>query len=231
MTKTTSQQGVSAVPTTEGPAWDTFQSLLARAKHPSKKAHLRHVWDALEVLRGQRPKVFTVAAVCRQLAESKHPLAQSTVRNQQGADYRTLISAYASQCASARNSMADDADAMLDGITDAHIAVRIKQLQAERNAFKRQVDIMHARFQELATMAPAASPAPHGPPARATLTAGSSGFAARDVAAVRRFLDTGIADLGWRIDEPSGAVLDKHGSEVAGPGFVSALRRIVGSET
>lgn len=228
MTQKTSPLVVAVAPTTEGPARETLQSLLGRARHPSKKAHLQHIWDALELLRGQKQKAFTVAAVCRQLDESGHPLAQSTVRNQQGVDYRTLISAYAAQFASHRGSRTDDADTLLDGVTDAHIAVRIKQLQAERNSLKRQVEILRSRFQELTTMAPAATPSPAGPPTRPALPPGPTGLAARDVAAVRRFLDDGIADLGWSIDEASGAVLDRSGSEVAGPGFVTILRQISG---
>ncbi|HEY5492506.1 MAG TPA: hypothetical protein VIK25_15040, partial [Gemmatimonadaceae bacterium] len=99
---------------------------------------------------------------------------------------------------------------------------------AERNGLKRQVGILQSRFQMLTTMAPAVDLSPAAPPARPALPPGPAGFATRDVGAVRRFLDDGIAGLGWHIDEASGAVLDKRGSEVAGPGFVSALRQVAG---
>jgi hypothetical protein len=212
-----------------GEAGELYRAVWAQAKHPSKRRNLEHVWSVLQALKKRKAKKFTVAVVLVALQEAKVRLAESSIRNkQQGRDYRALINAYDAQFGTQDGAGADDSDAFVHGIEDQRAALRIKQLLAQTKALITRNDFLHAEFRRLTAEISASSPAAKNVSTAPAISLLNSGFAKRDVEAVRQFLD-GAEGRGWRIDEPTGAVLDRQGSEVAAPGFVFALRQIIAS--
>jgi hypothetical protein len=211
-----------------GEAGELYRALWAQAKHPSKRRNLEHVWSVLQTLKKKKAKRFTIAVVLVALHEARVRLAESSIRNKQGRDYQALINAYDAQFGTQDSAGVDDSDAFVHGIEDQRVALRIKQLLAQTKALITRNDFLHAEFRRLTAEVSASSPAAKNVSASPAIPLLSSGFAKRDVEAVRQFLDS-VEGRGWRIDEPTGALLDRRGAEVAAPGFVFALRQIAGA--
>lgn len=211
-----------------GEAGDLYRSLWALAKHPSKRRNLEHIWSALQTLKKKKTKQFTVAVVLVALREVKVRIAESSIRNKQGKDYQALIAAYDAQFGTQDGAASDDSDAFVHGIEDQRVALRVRQLMVENKSLKFRNDILHADFHRLTAEISASSPSTKTVSASPGLPMLPSGFEKRHVEAVRKFLQD-IDGRGWHIDEPTGAVLDRKGTEIAGPGFVFVLRQILGS--
>lgn len=209
-----------------GEAGEIYRALWAQTKHPSKRRNLAHIWSALQTLTKKKTKQFTVAVVLVALHEAKVRIAESSIRNKQGKDYQALIAAYDAQFGT-QDAAAPDSDAFVHGIEDQRVALRVRQLMVENKSLKFRNDILHADFQRLTAEISASSPATKSASVSPALPLLDSGVAPRGVEAVRKFLD-GVEERGWHIDEPTGALLDRRMAEIAGPGFVFALRQIVG---
>ena len=199
--------------------------LLDRTTSRRKRETLVRIWSALEAIRtggdrSTRPQKYTVAAVRRRLAAAGTPIGESTILNRgQGDDYRALIRAYEDEYGSTRSDVTGD-DTLALEIADPRLQARIRLVLQQNRALQHRVDILHRDYNRLvADAARGATPASQTtPPPAADITP-------REIRAVRRFLER-IADHRWQVDEPTGAILDRRGDEIAEPGFVFALRRI-----
>lgn len=213
-----------------GTAGELYRALWAQSKHPSKRRNLEHVWSALQTLKRKKAKRFTVSGVLVALHDANVRLAESSVRNKQGRDYRALIDAYDEQFGTHTDAAIDDSDAFVHGIEDQRVAVRIRQLLAQNKALITRNDFLHAEFRRVTAEFNPSNPGPKSVSAPHGLPMLPSGFEKLHVESVRKFLQD-FEGRGWHIDEPTGAVLDRKGMEIAGPGFAFVLRQIIGNRT
>jgi hypothetical protein len=110
------------------------------------------------------------------------------------------------------------------------MAVRFKQLLAQNKALTTRNDLLHREFQQLPAATSASGPATRSTSTAPAVPALAAGFPKRNVDAARQFLES-VAVLGWHVHEETGALLDRRDSEMAAPGFVFALRQIVGQSS
>ena len=222
----TSLTHTNSVPATSTTAATLYAALRDQARNSVKRQNLERIWNALEALRAEagkrkRPGHYTPAAVMRWLEEAGTPIGESTIRNPgQGDDYRALIKTYQAQYAEQPSSVEDD-DLSLS-ISDQRLAARVRVLQRQNRALKERNDILHTQYQRLVSEgAPPALPAP-------VTAAPRPPVSSRETTAVRQFLERAHLHC-WSIDEATGAILDHREDEIAPPGFVQALRRIIES--
>lgn len=199
-------------------------ALVAACTDPRKAKSIKRVWAALEVMRQAGARDFRPPAVARELGEEGPAL--STIRNKGGEPYQELIAAYAEEIAPAKRSTVAGADDDLPlAIDDLVLSARVAAVLAQNRALKRRNDLLHEQFTRLtadtaATTLTASAPAAISAPLPITPDM---------VRAVRTFV-RGVPAFGWSIDEDSGAILDRHGSEIAPPYFVDALRALSAGE-
>jgi hypothetical protein len=226
MTETTTL--VKAGPPVRANAATLYGALLTRTTNRTKRQNLERIWGALEAIRAEaertkRPAKYTDAEVLRRLRDAGTPIGENTIRNKgQGDDYRALIDEYEAQYAAPRLSSADDDESLTLAIPDQRVAARVRIVMQQNRALRHRIDILHQQLQRMAAdgdqkriLAPAAPSGAH------------EGVSPREAVAVRHFLEH-IGQHLWSIDEETGAILDRHQSEIAPPGFVQALRRIAG---
>lgn len=210
-----------------------YAEILGRTTDARKRRSLENVRRALEMMREQKAREYTVAGVARtiQALDMRGPKEQ-TIRNVEGQDYRDLIRAYDGLHGRKEGEKAGAAvDELIAGISDQRTAAQVRWLAVENRSLKRRLDLLHHAFTNLEALsllpdgslderATEALPDGRGLPVLST----------RELGALRAFLRN-LHELDCALDPDTGALLHRSGLEVAGPGFEQALRKITAEES
>lgn len=218
-----------------GPSERLYTEILARTSNTRKRRTLANIWTALEHLRGVRASEYTFASVAQAVDALKlgSPSYQ-TILNRPGKDYRALIEAYAREHGQAPSVRAAPIDDLAAGITDMKVRAQVERLVADNKSLRYRLDMLHSRLPQIfaedvvATFAqpsgtralPASTEAPR------TVQAGEITISKTNSYAIRRFIEN-LDELDCHIDETSGALVHASGDQIAPPGFLQALRRLV----
>lgn len=198
---------------------------VAAAKSPRTQRSLHNVWAALESLAKRRGAEITVASVAREIQylQLTGPAEQS-IRNPEGRTYRDLITAFAREHGRApEGASTNDSVRLLAGIPDVATQTEVRMLLADKVSLQRQVTSLREALRSLPPTNLTAEPT------RPTAGAPSGTvFTDMERRAVAEFVRNLHELDGVSVVEETGA-LRGDGFDLAGPGFMSALRKVVGS--
>ncbi len=197
----------------------------AAAKSPRTQRSLNNVWAALESLAKRRGAEITVASVAREIQYLKLAgPAEQSIRNPEGRIYRDLITAFAREHGRAPDGAStNESVRLLAGIPDIATQTEVRLLLADKASLQGQVTALREALRRLPPTNLTAEPT--NLPAAATLGGGFTDIERRAVAEFVRNLH----ELdGVSVVEETGA-LRGPGFDLAGPGFMSALRKVVTS--
>lgn len=201
-----------------------YLEVKARTLDKRKLRSLEAVKNACEALVDAKGEI-TVASVARTMERLGLPgVKEQSLRNKEGRDYQLLIEAYQRVAARPRRKDANVEDGLAAAIPDLAVRAQVRELLHKVKSLRHRNDMLHAALSKLAPL-PALMPGDGGAPSVLSNTAGV-GFTPIEVRAVADFLRN-IVNLDCHFDEGSGALLDRHGIEIAGSDFLSALRKIV----
>jgi hypothetical protein len=206
-----------------------YRAYREAATRRSKVRNLDRLWEALDSIREEGGRDYSIAEVGRRLEAVGGPKTQS-LRNVQGAYFREIITAYANavngstRYVSASKSNVDQA---LDLITDPSVRATLRMAIEEGKRLKVVNDNLHAAFKNLQVgasliPAPAAAPAKELAPTAPTLTP-------RLRAALTKGIDeTRLKQQGLTVGE-NGSIQNEAGDRVFPPSFVTAIRAALAS--
>lgn len=215
-----------------------YQSYCKAATRAAKVKNLNLLWDALESIRDEGSRDYSLAEVGRRLESLGGPKTQS-LRNTQGAHFRDIITAYANAVKGATRYVSpnrSNVEQALDMVTDPSIRATLRMALEEAKRLKVVNDNLHAAFKNLqigatlaSTMETTSAPvivdgAPSPPlPSQAVLSL-------RLQAALKKGIDpTRLAQQGFRISE-DGGIENEHGDKIFPPSFVTAIKAVLGQE-
>lgn len=193
-----------------------YRSYREAATRASKVKNLDLLWEALEGVRDEGGRDYSLAEVGRRL-EALGGLKTQSLRNSQGSDFREVISAYASALSGSTRYVAkrkSQVEVALELIADPSIRATLRMAVEDGRRLKVVNDNLHAAFK---TLQVGALPAP------ATLPAATTAMSPRFRNALRKGVDrTRLAERGLTVME-DGSIHTEAGEALFPPAFVSAV--------
>ena len=199
---------------------------LCLSASPRKAQSLRLILAICEEQTQRGSSDFSVATIGRLSAERGGPSA-AAIRNKPGEDYRALIKAYASsvngQDRKKRTPAPSEADALLEGVTDPVLKVRIKLLLAEMESLRAQ--LLAARH--LANQTAVLELGPDNGERETPAQVDGLFLSLQEVSALEAAISpTTLEHWGWTVDA-AGRVLSEAGQVIFRAGFATAIRKTV----
>ncbi|WP_052370890.1 gamma-mobile-trio protein GmtX [Chromobacterium haemolyticum] len=169
---------------------------------------------------------FSVATIGRLSAERGGPSA-AAIRNKPGEDYRALIKTYAAsvngQDRKKREPAPSEAEALLEGVNDPVLKVRVKLLLAEMESLRAQLLAARHLANKTAVLELGLDSGEHVPHAHAD----GLFLSLQEVTALEAAISPATLEhWGWSIDQ-AGRVLTETSQVVFRAGFVTAIRKTV----
>lgn len=199
---------------------------LSKSSSPRKIQSLELILAICEEQTQRGSSDFSVATIGRLSAERGGPSA-AAIRNKPGEDYRALIKAYAAsvngQDRKKRPSAPSEADALLEGVTDPVLKVRIKLLLAEMESLRAQLLATRHLANQTAVLELSSDSEERSPPTQANALF----LSLQEVSALEAAVSPATLEhWGWSIDS-AGRVLSDAGQVVFRAGFATAIRKTV----
>lgn len=203
-----------------------FERILAERTNETQRDKWSGLWKALQQMRDDDVEVYSIALVGSYSEKLGGPKTQS-IRNKQGVVFRNLIEAFAEnegkRTKSPRKALPPIEDAIAN-ITDkgTQLAIRLElranaSLKAENHRLKAAFKVLSV----VPTLERSLVQEEYTPPSLSNV----------EFDAVRRFLeDAWIEERLWSREENGSIVEQGSGTLIAPPGFVTALRQILGTE-
>lgn len=204
-----------------GEAQRLYEALLAGAKSERTRRSLRHVWAALQSLAKRRGAEITKASVAREIELLGLPgPKEQSIRNPEGRIYQDLITTFVRERGGRRPAReASDAERLIAGIDDVVTQTQVKHLIADNVSLRNQINFLQDALRRLrpVDLTGGGSPA----------AAAESGLSETERRTFREFLRNLDEIEGLVRDEDTGALRSPH-FDIAGPGFLQAMRRLAG---
>lgn len=196
----------------------------------SKVKNLDLLWGALEDIRNDGGRDYSLAEVGRRLEAAGGPKTQS-LRNAQGAQFRDIIGAYAAGVSGSTKYLSktkSQVEAALELITDPSIRATLRMAIDEGKRLKVVNDNLHSAFKTLQVGAVGAGTAKDSQiaaPARAS----ESPLSSRLLRALKTGMDrTRLAERGMQV-QADGSIHDEHGEVLFPPAFATAVGAVLAS--
>ncbi len=197
----------------------------------SKVKNLDLLWGALEDIRNDGGRDYSLAEVGRRLEAAGGPKTQS-LRNAQGAQFRDIIGAYAAGVSGSPKYLSktkSQVEAALELITDPSIRATLRMAIEEGKRLKVVNDNLHAAFKTLQVGSIGAGTA-ESPQITAPAKASESLLSSKLLRALKKGMDrTRLAERGMQVQE-DGSIHDEHGEVMFPPAFVTAIDAVLGVE-
>lgn len=210
-----------------------YQTYKNAAAKPSKVVNLEKLWRALESIREEGSRDYSLAELGRRLEKVGGPKTQS-LRNAQGLDYRKLIHAYAHAMSGSSRYVGKNQSSVeqaLSLIPDPSVRAVLRVSLDELKRLKVVNDNLHAAFKNVQIGATLPTPEQLLPLPK-PVTAGpddapTSVLRPQFIAALKKGIDeTRLAQQGLRVCE-DGSVENEHGHKLFPPSFITALRAVI----
>ncbi len=200
---------------------------LCKNADPRKVRSLRLIYAICCEQKDRGSNDYSVATIGRLSAPRKGPAA-AAIRNPTGQVYRALIQAYAESVGGKKKRFEsreiDPVDNVLEGINDSVVRTRVRLLLAELQTMRGQLNAARQLAHQSAVIEIRGSVKPCGseipPVSEYSLTEAELRTLRKAVA--KETLD----HWGWVTDE-SGRVVTDSGQTIFGPGFISALDKVL----
>ncbi|HEY5777263.1 MAG TPA: gamma-mobile-trio protein GmtX [Terrimicrobiaceae bacterium] len=219
-------------------AEDLYQDMLRAAEHARSRQTLAGLWNSLQMMRAAKVVDYSIARVGKFCEQHGGPKSQS-IRNSNGAKFRALIEAFANDAGAVTrrtpSKPRSNIDRAIDQIQDLGVRTAIRMTIERARRLERQNDELRSAFKNLSI--PAAASPSHGTSALeggfispVSSTGSFPPLEALHLEAVAKFIsDEWIQSRFWSISNDGSIVEEVSGSAlIAPPGFVNALRRILG---
>ncbi len=233
--------GLATAPDAGRPTWADVDRCrdagLARTSSHRGRKSLEHVGEAIHALRSAHTPITFQAVGAWCVDRHGGPTTQSVQNNERAADI--VRTAVAVQAADARPRMGRSIEELIleligvpalraacEGLF-AHRRARIVEVTDLRAAVRR-IDAMAFLSREMAEAGIETLEALAARIKEARPSTTGTDFTEGERTACSAFLSSGMAALGFTVDEPSGEIIDRVQRTVAGPGVASALRKAAG---
>ena len=197
----------------------------------SKVKNLDLLWGALEDIRSDGGRDYSLAEVGRRLEAAGGPKTQS-LRNAQGAQFRDIIGAYAAGVSGSTKYLSktkSQVEAALELITDPSIRATLRMAIEEGKRLKVVNDNLHAAFKTLQVGAIGAATTAK----TAALTAPAKSveaLSAKLIRALKKGMDrTRLAERGMQVHD-DGSIRDGNGEVLFPAAFATALDAVVAGQ-
>lgn len=201
---------------------------LCQKADPRKTKSLRLIFDICKEQNARGSKDYSVATIGRLSSERGGPAA-GAIRNPTGLGYRALIQAYADSVGGQKKKQgvqeSDPIDQVLQGNNNPVLRTRIHLLLAELECLRGQLNAARHLANQKTTLAlgsPAMIPESAPQPLAGGLSLSPTEKRTLQKAIAKETLD----NWGWKVDD-SGRVTSENGQPVFGPGFTTALAKIL----
>lgn len=203
---------------------------LCRDADPRKIRSLKLIYGICHEQNERGSKDYSVATIGKLSSERGGP-GPGAIRNPTGEVYRVLIQAFAESVGGDKKKNQgkdnDSADQILEGMNDPLLRTRIQLLLADLESTRGQLNAARRLANQNATLQ-LDTKAKTGDTAGAT-PAPRALFSESELRTLRKAISKETLDhWGWKVDD-AGRVITESGQHVFGPGFVTALNKVIGA--
>lgn len=200
---------------------------LKRTATPRKQRTLDIIYEVCQEQYERGSKDFSVATIAR-IAEDRGGPSKGAIHNKTGDDYKGLIKAWAEHTGGvtrkARQVSENPYTALIDKIENPALRSMMAGILAENRQMRREITLLKAEENRVIDMRP------RPPESRETvqILPASTGLFPSEIAALRHAVsDLLFREEGWVCDA-EGRVRNELGRPIFKPGYVSAIRKIIG---
>ncbi len=208
---------------------DELLDQLKKTATPRKQKTLDLIYEVCREQYERGSRDFSVATISR-IAEGRGGPGKGAIHNKTGDDYKGLIKAWAEHTGGLTRKVRQVSEnpyvALIDKIENPALRSMMAGILAENRQMRREITLLKAEGNRVIDMRPqsmASRQAVHILPA-------STGLYPSEIEALRHAVsDQVLKDEGW-ITDAEGRVMNEVGRVIYKPGYVSAIRKILGED-
>lgn len=207
---------------------DDLLEQLKKTATPRKQRSLELIYEVCREQYERGSKDFSVATIARITADRGGP-SKGAIHNKTGDDYKGLIKAWAEHTGGVTRKVRqvvsqDPYSELIDKIDNPALRSMMAGILAENRKMRREITLLKAEEYRVIDMRPRQAEF-HEP---VQLLPASSGLYPSEMDALRHAVsDRLFKDEGWVCDA-EGRVLNEAGRAIFKPGYVTAIRKILG---
>ena len=206
---------------------DDLLDQLKKAATPRKQKTLDLVHDVCREQYERGSKDFSVATIAR-IAEDRGGPSKGAIHNKTGDDYKGLIKAWAEHTGGVTRKVRQVSEnpytALIEKIENPALRSMMAGILAENRQMRREITLLKAEGNRVIDM----RPTPAESREAIQILPASTGLFPSEVEALRHAVSERLfEDEGWKTDA-EGRILNELGRPIFKPGYVSAIRKIIG---
>lgn len=206
---------------------DDLLDQLKKTATPRKQRTLDIIYEVCREQYERGSKDFSVATIARLAADRGGP-SKGAIHNVTGDDYKGLIKAWAEHTGGVTRKVRQVSEnpyaALIDKIENPALRSMMNGILAENRQMRRQITLLKAEGIRVIDMRPQTAE----PREVVQILPASHGLYPSEIEALHHAVsDRLLKDEGWRTDV-EGRVINEVGRVIYKPGYVSAIRKIVG---
>lgn len=205
---------------------DDLLDQLKKTATPRKQKTLDLIHEVCREQYERGSKDFSVATIAR-ITEDRGGPSKGAIHNKTGDDYKGLIKVWAEHTGGVTRKVRQVSEnpytALIDKIENPALRSMMAGILAENRQMRREITLLKAEGNRVIDMRP--------PSAESREVPASTGLFPSEIEALRHAVsDRVLKDEGWTTDA-KGRVISEAGRVVYKPGYVSAIRKIIGEGT
>jgi hypothetical protein len=206
---------------------DDLLEQLKKTATPRKQRTLDIIFEVCREQYDRGSKDFSVATIARIAAERGGP-SKGAIHNTTGDDYKGLIKAWAEHTGGVTRKVRQVSEnpysALIDKIENPALRSMMNSILAENRQMRREITLLKAEGNRVIDMRPQSTE----PRETVQILPASHGLYPTEMEALRHAVsDRLLKDEGWTTDS-EGRVVTETGRALYKPGYVSAIRKILG---
>jgi len=209
---------------------DDLLDQLKKTATPRKQKTLDLIYEVCREQYERGSKDFSVATIAR-ITEDRGGPSKGAIHNKTGDDYKGLIKAWAQHTGGVTRKVRQDSvnpyTTLIDKIENPALRSMMAGLLAENRQMRREITLLKAEGNRVIDMRPQTTE----PREVVHILPASTGLFPSEIEALRHAVsDRLLKDEGWTSDA-EGRIFNDAGRVVYKPGYVSAIRKIIGEDT
>ena len=209
---------------------DELLDQLKKTATPRKQKTLDLIYEVCREQYERGSKDFSVATIAR-IAEERGGPSKGAIHNKTGDDYKGLIKAWAQHTGGVTRKVRQISENpytyLIDKIENPALRSMMAGILAENRQMRREITLLKAEGNRVIDMRPRSAK----PGEAVEILPASTGLYPSEIDALRHAVsDRVLKDEGWTTDA-EGRVINEVGRVVYKPGYVSAIRKILGEGT
>ena len=206
---------------------DDLLDQLKKAATPRKQKTLDLIHEVCREQYERGSKDFSVATIAR-IAEERGGPSKGAIHNKTGDDYKGLIKAWAEHTGGVTRKVRQVSEnpytALIERIENPALRSMMAGILAENRQMRREITLLKAEGNRVIDM----RPIPAESREAVQILPASTGLFPSEIEALRHAVSERLfEDEGWKTDA-EGRILNELGRPIFKPGYVSAIRKIIG---